>query len=250
MTPLNAGPPDAPNATPEISSRILNLKFMQRHRASKGEAPLAVAASSSAAELPHGRPGVSTAAKWKLELPAELERSGQSSVVTEAPTLSGPQALLKFKSGRRSFGQFNSKLERRLADIGEKKREAAAEIARAQAAEELRARQAAEFAELKARADASEEVEKRTGVSEVEMAERFARFVPNAFQKEAGSALPAAASGGLDVPPEVARPITVSDAPIGTASAGAKRKGGFPSVGAAARGLASARGGPTKSRPT
>jgi hypothetical protein len=231
MAPLNPGPPDATDTTPEISSRILNLKFMQRHRASKGEA-LSVGASSSAPEPAQGQLGVSAAAKWKLELPAGLERSRQSPVVTEAPTLSGPQALLKFRPGRRSFGQFNSKLERRLADIGERKREAAAEIARVKAAEEVRVRQAAEFAELKARADASEEVERRTGVSEEEMAQRFARYVPKAFQKEADALLPSAVAGVLDVPPEVARPIRVSDAPIGAGSAAAKRKGGPISSGA------------------
>eukprot|EP00962_Isochrysis_galbana_P031108 scaffold10117_cov111-Isochrysis_galbana.AAC.8 len=222
---------------------------MQRHRASKGEAALPVGTSSSAPEPPQGQPGVGMAAKWKLELPVGLERSGQSPVVTEAPTLSGPQALLKFKPGRRSFGQFNSKLERRLADIGEKKREAAAEIARVRAAEELRARQLAEFEELKARADASEEVEKRTGVSEEEMAQRFARFVPNASKKDAEAAFLASTSNGLDVPPEVVRPIRVSDAPIGAASAGAKRKGGGSvSSGGAARSMSARGGGGKKSR--
>lgn len=161
-------------------------------------------------------------------------------MVREPAALSGPEALLRFKPGRRSFGQFNQKLEKRLAAIGQTKREVAEEMARARADEARRAQQAAEYREMKARADASEEVEKRTGVSEEEMARRYAKYVPKALKRAPADALPTAATSELDVPPEVARPIRVMDSPMDLSSSGGKRKGAMqmPVSGNAPKGAA------------
>ena len=96
-------------AAPVISSRILGLKFMQKHRASKGE-PAAPPESAPVAE-----PSLSSSARWRLDLPGGLAVAPAAVVLTEPPALSGPQALLQFRAGRRSYGAFNPKLEVRAA---------------------------------------------------------------------------------------------------------------------------------------
>ena len=96
-------------AAPVISSRILGLKFMQKHRASKGE-PAAPPES-----VPVAEPSLSSSAKWRLDLPGGLAVAPAAVVLTEPPALSGPQALLQFRAGRRSYGAFNPKLEVRAA---------------------------------------------------------------------------------------------------------------------------------------
>lgn len=223
---------DASADAPAISSRILNLKFMQRHAAFKGQELARGAASKSQPQQSdqNQAAGPSDASKWRLDLPARLGATTQAVVMTEAPEVSGPHALLQFRAGRRSFGKFNPKLETRLADIGTKKREAATELAEAAAAEAWRVQQAVEYAELMARADASEEVERRSGVSEEEMAMRYAKYVPTT-----GAVRPAAAPPHQRrlpaEPPEVARPVQVTDAPIGAAGTGVKRKAGGGSGG-------------------
>lgn len=180
---------------PAISSKILGLKFMQRHRAAglpaaaaSGASPAATARSPATATEPATATGTAAAEKEQWTLPTPHPSSGSHAVTAagdvevlleEAP-LDGPQALLSFCSGRRSFGGSNPRLERRLADIDAQKQALRTRLDEERRAEEERRRKLEEHAALLAKAEASEAIERRNGVSEEEMARHFAKYVPAA----------------------------------------------------------------------
>lgn len=114
-------------------------------------------------------------------------------------------ALLSFRSGRRSFGKFNPRLEKRLSDIGTNQRAAQEERARAAREEEERLRQQGEQAELLARVEAQEAIEKANSVSDAELAQNFAarygKYIPQPAETQH--------------PPVVDHPVHVSDVPSG-----------------------------------
>ena len=219
-----------------ISSKIMNLKFMQRHTAAAAAAkPVALAptttrVSAAASTAPAAAANAPAAAasggssggggRWKLELRDPTANTLPQVVQAAPPTLSAQEAVLVFKPGRRSYGAFNGRLETNLREIDTAKRAAAAELeaaANAAADAEAAAARAAESAALHASADA----EARKGVSELEMAERFARYVP-----ERGA--PA-----LVELPKDSNPVVPTDVPL--RGGGTKRKAGGGGGGGAPR---------------
>ena len=123
------------------------------------------------------------------------------------------QLLLQFSPGRRSFGSFNPRLEKRLSEIDETKREAAEliELERRTAEERRKATEA--HAEVLSKANAQEAKERQDGVSEEEMAARYSKYLPAGLKQQA-----------MPEPPVVRNPVRVRDAPAGGGSAAKKRK--------------------------
>lgn len=216
-----------------ISSKILNLKFMQRHKTQAEAqqraaadatarleaewstemglgAPTAAAASSS----PAGAVPSAAAAAPSTASPTPAPPPGRRVVTAEdVPQGSEQQQLLQFRPGRRSFGSFNPRLEKRLTEIDETKREAAELIELERRAAEERRKTADAHAQLMRKADAQEAKERQDGVSEEEMAARYSKYLPAGLQQQA-----------MPEPPVVQNPVRVRDAPVGGGSAAKKRK--------------------------
>ena len=114
-------------------------------------------------------------------------------------------ALLSFKSGRRSFGAFNPRLEKRLAEITTNQRAAAGEAAAAARSGEERRKREEELNQL---VQAEEDFAKQNAVSDQELAGHFAarygKYVPPPKVEEAE-------------PPVVENPVRVRDAPLNPA---------------------------------
>ena len=216
-------------------SRLMGLKFMQRRQAQQQPSPAqpsqqqavqgptaGAGQQPSPAAAGAGTPTApvlpSSAAEWTLDTgdsapagrrPSEKLRLRVVHDDDGAPASDDVSALLSFRAGRRSFGKFNPRLEKRLADIGTNQRAAEEERARAARDEDERQRQQEEHAELLARAEAQQALERANAVSDAEMAGHFAsrygKYVPRPE---------------LQQPPVVDHPVHVSDAPSGR---GAKR---------------------------
>ncbi len=224
-------------------SRVMGLKFMQRRQAKvSGASPVptvspagapsagtSAVASVEAAEL-------AKATMWTMPSHADAaEASAGAGAPVESAACDGDgevQALLQFRSGRRSFGGANPRLEKRLHEIGENQRAAAEDIKAAAAREAERRRRAEEHAALQARADAEEEAERLNGVSESEMAASLGRYVPQQSRPPArigGGARAGAADDGTGAgPPIVSNPVRVREAPAGAGGARGGGSGGKP----------------------
>ena len=209
-----------------MSSKIMGLKFMQRQAQRTGgasatsQAAPAATTSSTAAAAAAAAPAAPSEARWTLPGAAAAEASHNDvRVLTDetAPVPEGPAAVLRFKPGRRSFGNFNPRLEKRLGELAKEKAAAAAELAAAAAAEEERTRREAERAALHAKADAHEAVERQNGVSDSDMASHYAKYAKYIKPKER-----------VVEPPEVNNPIHVRDVarPIPAVSGGGLGGGG------------------------
>ena len=232
-------------------SRIMGLKFMQRRQAKPGEAPAPAAAApatSPAAAVGKQQPAVEPQVKhseleWTLAVP-DTAAVGNSApppprvlLDEDAPTVGPTAALLQFRAGRRSFGSFNPRLEKRLAEIKTNQRAAADELAEAARAEQESRRRQEEHAELVHRAEADEAVERQNAVSDAELAGHFAarygRYVPP--PRPAAAAPRLAAAAPVIQPPEADHPVQVSDAPIRRVGMGPRHRdndhetGGAPS---------------------
>ena len=160
-------------------SKLLGLKFMQRQQQSSATAatPSPGAASTNSGATPAALHSASqpSAVEWKLES-ITTARGGANVVMEDETALEEDMtsALLHFRAGRRSFGSFNPRLEKRLGEISSTQRaarEAAAESARAV---EAKRKRDAEHAALVREADAAEAIEKQNSVSDAEMASAFA----------------------------------------------------------------------------
>ena len=153
-----------------ISSKIMNLKFMQRHKNQVEQQQKAAAdatkrleaewtmeqqaAGSSSSAAPSPAPPTrcgpaTTAAAAAMPAARASPAAGATPparrvVTVEDVQANEQQALLQFKPGRRSFGSFNPRLEKRLTEIEEHKREAAATMESERRAAEARKQQAAE----------------------------------------------------------------------------------------------------------
>jgi hypothetical protein len=210
-----------------ISSKIMGLKFMQRHAKQQATSPATPASTIG------GSPAVSTASadaspaapvpapnpsKWTLDLPAAAAAAVSAGpvVLLEDAQHEGAEALMRFRPGRRSFGAFNSRLEKRLGDISTQQRAAADELAAVARQEAARQKAAAERAALMEKAEAHERAEKQMGaIADEEFASHYAKYVP----KHLPGGKRQAPSGGapdepLLAPPEASRPVQVSDAPL------------------------------------
>ncbi|KAL1504835.1 hypothetical protein AB1Y20_008606 [Prymnesium parvum] len=188
---------------PGMSSKIMGLKFMQR-QAQRAPPPGQPAAAPPA-------PPVSAAqqeAQWSLPSAAAAAPRRAAQVLTDetAPPVEGAAAVLRFKAGRRSFGNFNPRLEKRLEQLHAEKEAAAAALASAAAEEAQRAEREAERAALQAKADAHEAVERENAVSESEMASHYAKYLKPKPRE-------------VDLP-EVSNPIHVRDRPRDGADSG------------------------------
>lgn len=170
----------------------MNLKFMRKNQS----ATASPAASSSS-------PAVSASPVAPAEAGAQWSTAAQPlGVLLEedaAAQPDGAQSLLAFRAGRRSFGGFNPRLEKRLGAISSNKRQVEADMKAAEAQEVARRRQATERTELRREVEADAAFEKKEGVSEAELAAAFGKYV-----------LKGKASAG---PPVVSNPVRVGNAP-------------------------------------
>ena len=156
------------------NSRIMGLKFMQRRqpKQQQQQSTATTAAAAPGAASSSTAPATSEQ-EWTLEAADSAPAAaGGPRVVYEADALASDDsnALVSFRAGRRSYGSYNPRLEKRLDEIraGQRAaREAAA--AEAKAAAE-RAEREAEHAELMAKEEEAEAAEK---ASAMEMAEAF-----------------------------------------------------------------------------
>ena len=205
-------------ASTTISNKIMNLKFMQRHKNQAEQQQRAAVDATKRLE-----------AEWTMEqgattsVAAPAAQSTTTAVPATAPAAKGrvltledlqaneQQALLRFQPGRRSFGSFNPRLEKRLSEIAVHKREAKETMESERRAAAESSRRAAEHAQLVQRADKEEAVERQNGVSDGEMAARYAKFLPKGF---------AQTTAPMPEPPVVTDPVRVRDIPL----SGSKRK--------------------------
>ena len=203
---------------PAISSRIMGLKFMQKHKAKEE------AASKARVEAPKR-----LAAQWKAEGPAAAASSAAPAAAAPAPVpaaasasastdarhpvrviddaagelLASSSTLLDFRPARRSFGKFNPRLEKGLAEIESQKSALRERLAAEASAEATRAqREAAGQAASAARA----EVQQAQTAADQEMAEHFSKYLP--------------------APPEAAKPVKLREDPPPRSSGGGISMGG------------------------
>jgi hypothetical protein len=164
-----APPPEAPAPKPAISSKLLNMKFMQRRtekdllgKLQREEEARAQSARWVAAEQQQGGGSGDAAqsggdeedddtdthaSKKRREPRLELESEAASSAATGGllggagglRTQSVATAILNFKPARRSFGNFNAKTSAALAAVRDAQATARTALDEAQLAEERRA---------------------------------------------------------------------------------------------------------------
>ena len=223
----------------------MNLKFMQRRQAQQqacgGAATSPAATSASPASGSGGAtaaaagtpgPGMAAArsdAEWTLEsVSADRGAAPTPHVLLREPTEpDGTAALLQFRAGRRSFGGANPRLEKRLAEIGTNQRVAREEIAAAARAADERRRLEAEHMELMRKANEEEEIERKNGVSDAEMAQAFAakyaKYVPPPPPAKRAGPPQAAPRNVPAEPPVVSNPVRVRDAPQAKGEPSTKR---------------------------
>ena len=151
-------------------------------------------------------------------------------------------ALLMFSAGRRSFGSYNPRLEKRLAEIGTNQRSLREEQENEVRQAEERRRREAEHAALMRQAEEDEAKEKQNSVSDAAMAQalaqKYGKFVPKAPAQTAASSRAAAAmpppaqrpsNGGDDgifsgLPPVASNPVRLRDEQSGRASGAPEAK--------------------------
>ena len=215
-----------PGSEGKISSRIMGLKFMQKHKAKEE------AASKARVEAPKR-----LAAQWKAEPPAAAATANSGAASSSAPPaaaapapvpaaasasastdarppvrviddaagelLASSSTLLDFRPARRSFGKFNPRLEKGLAEIESQKSALRERLAAEASAEATRAqREAAGQAASAARA----EVQQAQTAADQEMAEHFSKYLP--------------------APPEAAKPVKLREDPPSRSSGGGISMGG------------------------
>ena len=195
-------------------SKIMSLKFMQRRQSNGGASIGRPSIGSSAAGTPtqplsaaaatpsstgSAAAGAATSAagggnsdgrsidtEWTLDAPS---RGAAGAGAPPRPRVlleedigiaashddGSAAALLTFNAGRRSFGSFNPRLEKRLAEIGSNQRTVRQEQQNAAKEAEERRIKAAEHEDLMRRADADEAKERQNSVSDAELAASFAK---------------------------------------------------------------------------
>ena len=134
------------------------------------------------------------------------------------PEPSPPVAVLRFKPGRRSFGSYNPRLEKKLDEIGKEKKAAAAELEAAAAEAEALKTQNSERAAIWAKADAHEAAERQGAVSDNEMAMHYAKYQRYLPQKQDTSGGESIASKPTPGPPEVVNAVRIHDQPAGASN--------------------------------
>lgn len=181
-----------------------------------------------------------SAAEWTLDIPCwpsdpDATASSAPRVMTEdelLPEPDGTAALLAFRSGRRSFGAANPRLEKRLGEIRANQHAAREELKTAALIAVERKRAEERQAALQRQADAAEVVEQQNSVSDADLAASFAgkygKFVPpssvpSLSQKRARDE---AAEDLFSAMPEVANPVQVRNAPLHAQPSGGGRGGG------------------------
>ena len=203
----------------------MGLKFMQKHKAKeeaaskarveapkrlaaqwKAEPPAAAAAANSgaasssappAAAAPAPAPAASASASTDARHPVRVIDDAAGELLASSST------LLDFRPARRSFGKFNPRLEKGLAEIESQKSALRERLAAEASAEATRAqREAAGQAASAARA----EVQQAQTAADQEMAEHFSKYLP--------------------APPEAAKPVKLREDPPPRSSGGGISMGG------------------------
>ena len=201
-------------------SRIMGLKFMQRRHAKPGQSTAAAAPAAEVASAQHASSNnARSETEWTLpraEAAASAPSAPRVVLDDDCDQPSPTAALIQFRAGRRSFGSFNPRLEKRLSEIQVNQRAARDELAEAERAEEDARRRREEHAALVARAEADEAIERQNAVSDAELASHFSakygKYVPP--PRSAPSVAAAQPAPVSMQPPVVDRPVQVSDAPL------------------------------------
>ena len=252
-------------------SKIMSLKFMQRRQSNGGASIGRPSIGSSAAGTPtqplsaaaatpsstgSAAAGAATSAagggnsdgrsidtEWTLDAPSRGAAGAGAPprprvLLEEDIGIAASQddgsaaALLTFNAGRRSFGSFNPRLEKRLAEIGSNQRTVRQEQQNAAQEAEERRKKAAEHEDLMRRADADEAKERQNSVSDAELAASFAKkygkYLPAPAQHEVRGVqattmpppkpppLPAERFGNdafAGLPPVASNPVKMRDEP-------------------------------------
>jgi hypothetical protein len=202
-------------------SRLMGLKFMQRRAGqTPGQSPAAAPAAATMPGAAAVTPGSAGAASQpRSESQWTLESTGGDTPDSSARPRAladddfeqpdSTSQLLQFRAGRRSFGKFNPRLEKRLTEIRNNQRIAAEEIANQARVAEERERQQVEQAALMEKADAAEAIERQNALSDRElaaaMAHKYGKYVPPVPQT--------ARAAASTEPPVVEYPVQIRDAP-------------------------------------
>lgn len=181
-----------------VSDRIKSLKFMQ-HAEAKARAKATTPQHKHTASTPTNQNDNTPHNLQRQQHDAQPQTAHKASThnaTTQAATslqydTHASRAVLSFNPARRSFGAFNPALDARLADLAKEKSAAAAALAAEEEEARESARRRAEFAELRRKADAQEEVEKKSSVSDEKMAQYYSKL-PSSGQRE--RSLPEAAA--------------------------------------------------------
>ena len=228
------------------NSRIMALKFMQRRTSSGGPlssaaaltTTLAAGACTAATPASARSAGACTTAAGSGTFRAEAEWTLEPSRAARQPAHPGARVLreedagmpsasdhnnatlLKFSAGRRSFGSFNPRLEKRLAQISSNQQTVREEQAAAAHAADTSREQDAEKAALQQRANEEELKELQNSVSDAEMAASFAakygKYVPAPADSPSCCSLntsfvAARSAPTMELPPVVSNPVRVRD---------------------------------------
>ena len=173
-----------------VSDRIKSLKFMQ-HAEAKARAKAAAPVPKPTPTHQHTTPHTLQHHASTTTHATSTHDQTKQAVTSQQYDAHASRAVLSFNPARRSFGAFNPALDARLADLAKEKSAAAAALAAEEEEARKSARRRAEFAELKRKADAQEEVEKKSSVSDEKMAQYYSKL-PSSGQRE--RSLPEAAA--------------------------------------------------------
>ncbi len=175
-----------------VSDRIKSLKFMQ-HAEAKARAKAIAQPKPTTDHVQHTTPNnlLQHHASPSTTHAASTHKTPKQAATSQQYDTHASRAVLSFNPARRSFGAFNPALDARLADLAKEKSAAAAALAAEEEEARESARRRAEFAELKQKADAQEEVEKKSSVSDEKMALYYSKL-PSSGQRE--RSLPEAAA--------------------------------------------------------
>ena len=224
-----SGEGSGPGSGGMLGARIMGLKFMQR-RAQQQQQP-GDAVPQPAADINGAAALAQTTAarsefEWTVEPAAAAVRAAAPVRVlheTEAEQPNSREVLLHFRAGRRSFGAFNPRLEKRLAEIGSNQRTAAEELVNgARIAAEQRQKQAERDALVKA----DDEFAAQNALSDAFLAGHFAARYGKYVPPPPPLPRPAHVEAAAVELPVVENPVRVRDTPFKPpASKKAKRYG-------------------------
>ena len=215
-----SGEGSGPGSGGILGARIMGLKFMQRRAQQQqqqqqpGDAVPQPAADTNGAAVLAQTTAARSEFEWSVPPVAAAVRAAAPVRVlheTEAEQPNSREVLLHFRAGRRSFGAFNPRLEKRLAEIGSNQRTAAEELVNgARIAAEQRQKQAERDALVKA----DDEFAAQNALSDAFLAGHFAARYGKYVPPPPPLPRPAHVEAASVELPIVENPVRVRDAPF------------------------------------